>query len=229
MGYIMNKKVMDLYLHEAIALISLDDDKGNFTSAGGHINYAFGAALIMDLMLEERIKIKDGRVHLLTNAITDSRALNDLLERIQKRKKPARVATLIHTLVQWITKLLRLCVEKLVKQGILEQTEGKILWVFSVDRYPMKNSQPENELRQRLKALMLDESTEPDKKERMLLSIVLTCELYGQMIPDKAQRKKAKARLKHLTDGERMQSEIGTALEEMHAAVTAATMVVITS
>jgi hypothetical protein len=48
---------MDLYLHEAITLISLDDEKGNFTQAGGYINYAFGAAFMMDLLLEERIKM----------------------------------------------------------------------------------------------------------------------------------------------------------------------------
>jgi hypothetical protein len=220
---------MDLYLHEAIALISLDDEKGNFTTAGGHINYAFGAAFIMDLMLEERIKIEDGRVHLMTNAITESRALNSLIEQIGKRKKPDRVSNWIHVCVQRLTKLQQLCIDKLVQEGILKQTEGKVLWVFSVDRYPTKNAQPENELRERLRALMLDESTEPDEKERMLLAIVLKCELYAAMTSDRAQRKKAKARLEQLTSGEMMQKEVGQAVEEMLAAVMIATTVVITS
>ena len=219
---------MNLYLHEAIALISLDDEKGNFTPAGGYINYAFGAAFMMDLLLEERIKIEEDRVHLLTNAITDSRALNNLIERIAKRKKPDRISNWIHTCVQRLTKLRELTVDKLVQEGVLKKTEGKVLWVFSVDRYPTKDATPENELRQRLKALMLDETTEPDKKERMLLVILLKCELYAAMIKDKAQRKAAKARLEQLTDGEKMEEEVGKAVQEMLTAVmvttTAATM-----
>ncbi|KGE86701.1 MAG: GOLPH3/VPS74 family protein [Phaeodactylibacter xiamenensis] len=216
---------MDLYLHEAITLISLDDEKGNFTHAGGYINYAFGAAFMIDLLLEERIKIEDGRVHLLTNAITDSRALNNLIERIAKRKKPDRISNWIHICVQRLGKLRQLTVDKLVQEGVLEKTEGKVLWVFSVDRYPTKDAAPENELRQRLKALMLDEATEPDKKERMLLVIILKCELYAEMIKDKAQRKAAKARIEQLTDGEKMQEEVGKAVQEMLTAVMITTTV----
>lgn len=220
---------MDLYLHEAIALISLDDEKGNFTSAGGYINYAFGAAFVMDLLLEERIKIEEGRVHLLTNAITDSRALNTLIKRIEKRKKADRVSTWMHTCVQHLGKLRQLTVDKLVQEGILKQTEGKVLWVFSVDRYPTRDTQPENELRQRLRSLMLDNSTEPDKKERMLLAIVLKCELYAAMIDDKKARKAAKSRLEKLTAGEMMQKEVGTAVQEMLASVMVATTIAVTN
>ncbi|MEQ8705891.1 MAG: GPP34 family phosphoprotein [Phaeodactylibacter sp.] len=222
---------MDCYLHEAIALISLDDEKGNFTSAGGYINYAFGAAFVMDLLLEERIKLEEDRVHLLTNAITDSRALNSLIEQIGKRKKPERVSNWIHLCVERLGKLRQLTVDKLVADGTLAQTEGKILWVFSVDRYPTQNPQPENELRQRLKALMLDESTEPDQKERMLLTILLKCELYAEMVEGKQQRKTAKGRLENLTSDDKMQKEVGRAIQEMLALVmiTTTTMVATSS
>lgn len=215
---------MELYLHESIVLISLDDEKGNFTNAGGYIYYAFGAALLMDLVLEGRIKLEEGQVQLKTNAITESRALNFLIERIQGSKKPKLAQNWIHDFVQKSTQLKKLAVEKLVQQGILEQTQGKVMWVFTVDRYPTRNAVPENELRNRLKTLMLDESATPDKKERMLLAIILKCELYNEVLQDKSQRKKAKARLAQLTEGSIMQEELGRAIEEMQFAILAATM-----
>ncbi|MBV6652385.1 MAG: GPP34 family phosphoprotein [Mameliella sp.] len=215
---------MELYLHESIVLISLDDEKGNFTNAGGYIYYAFGAALLMDLVLEGRIKLEEGQVQLKTNAITESRALNFLIERIQGSKKPKLAQNWIHDFVQKSTQLQKLAVEKLVQQGILEQTQGKVMWVFTVDRYPTRNAVPENELRNRLKTLMLDESATPDKKERMLLAIILKCELYNEVLQDKSQRKKAKARLAQLTEGSIMQEELGRAIEEMQFAILAATM-----
>ncbi len=220
---------MDLHLHEAIALLSLDDEKGNFTHAGGYIHYAFVAALIMDLMLLERIRLDEDKVQLRTNAITDSRALNQVIERIQERKKARRVQDWMHDLVQRVTKLRTACAEKLIQDGILKKEEGKILWVFSVDRYPTKDAQPENELRQRLKALMLDASTTPDTKERMLLAIVLKCNLYSAMISDKKDRKEAKARLEALTSSSEMQAALGKAIDEMHASIMVATSVVVTS
>ncbi|NBC08429.1 MAG: hypothetical protein GVY26_14640 [Bacteroidetes bacterium] len=214
---------MDLHLHEAITLISLNDEKGNYTAAGGYINYAFGAALLTDLILAERVVIEDDRVKLVTNAITDSRALNAVIDQLSRRKKPMKVSNWIHTLVQRSTKLYKLCVEKLIKEGILERREKKILWVFSVNRYPTVDGEPENELRQRLKALMLDDTTTPDRKERMLLVLLLHCELYTDLLDDKSERKPAKARLEALTEDSLMEDHIGKTIREMQAAVMVAT------
>ncbi|HKK79792.1 MAG TPA: GPP34 family phosphoprotein [Phaeodactylibacter sp.] len=214
---------MDLHLHEAITLISLNDEKGNYTAAGGYINYAFGAALLTDLILAERVAVEDDRVKLVTNAITDSRALNAVIDQLSRRKKPMKVSSWIHTLVQRSTKLYKLCVEKLIKEGILERREKKILWVFSVNRYPTVDGEPENELRQRLKTLMLDDTTTPDRKERMLLVILLHCELYTDFFDDKSERKRAKARLEALTEDSLMEDHIGKTIREMQAAVMVAT------
>lgn len=214
---------MDLHLHEAITLISLNDEKGNYTAAGGYINYAFGAALLTDLILAERVVVEDDRVKLVTNAITDSRALNAVIDQLSRRKKPMKVSNWIHTLVQRSTKLYKLCVEKLIKEGILERREKKILWVFSVNRYPTVDGEPENELRQRLKALMLDDTTTPDRKERMLLVLLLHCELYTDLLDDKSERKPAKARLEALTEDSLMEDHIGKTIREMQAAVMVAT------
>lgn len=218
---------MDLHLHEAITLISLNDEKGNYTAAGGYINYAFGAALLTDLILAERVVIEDDRVKLATNAITDSRALNTVIDQVSRRKKPMKVSSWITTLVQRSTKLYKLCVEKLIKDGILKRREKKILWVFSVNRYPTVDGEPENELRQRVKSLMLDDTTTPDRKERMLLAILLHCELYAGLLDDKSERKRAKARLEALTEDSLMEDHIGKSIREMQTAVMVATSTVI--
>jgi len=220
---------MDLHLHEAIALISLDDEKGYLTLAGGHIHHAFSAAVIMDLMLEERIGIEDNKLKLYTNALTDSRALNKTLQLIQKRKKPRKVSDWIQLLAGAQKKLYKLTAAKLVREGILKHREKKILWLFTVDRYPMTDGRQERALRERLKALMLEDNTTPDRKERMLLALLLECDLYQSMLPDKQDRKQAKARLKELTKDSIMQEQLGQAIQEMQTAVFVATTVAVSS
>ncbi len=215
---------MELYLHEAITLISLDDEKGNFTAAGGYINYAFAAALVMDLILEERAELRDDYLHLTTNAITESRALNQYIDDIRKRKKELKIKDWLHLLVT-SSKYRNLCVDRLVQQGILQRTEKKVLWVFTLDRYPMLNGKPEKNLRERLRALMLEEQAgEPTEKERMLLGIVHHCHLYPGLLPEKQDRKTAKARLEILTSEGAMQSHLGKAIQDMHTAIMVTTM-----
>jgi len=219
---------MDLHLHEGILLLNLDDESGKYTSSLAYFNYAFAAGIVIDLLLEDRVKIEDNRLLLKTNAITDSRALNAVIEQISRRKKPMKVSNWLHTIVQRSSKLYKLCIEKLIKQGILERKQAKILWVFNVNRYPTVNDQPENELRKRIKTLVLDDKATPDRKEKLLLNIIGRCELLYVILADKAERKQGQKRLDQLIKDSDIDEHIGQAIEEMQAAMMVVTTTVVT-
>ena len=163
---------MSLHLHESILLLSLDDEKGSFSMSGTYLYYGFAAALLLDLILGERIVVEEGRVSVIDKAITENRLLNDVLGRLKRFKKDRKVAYCIHYLVQRINKLRPQAIEHLIRQGILERREEKILWVFTVSRYPSANAEPEHTLRERLHSVAFH-NAEPTPKERMLLSIIL--------------------------------------------------------
>jgi transcriptional regulator CtsR len=213
---------MNLYLHESILLLGLDDEKGNFTAPSGYLLYGFSAALIMDLILAERLTIEEKRLKLITNAITDNKLLNDVLRRLQEKKKPPKVSSWIHHLAQISGKLKPWALENLIQKKILERREEKILWVFKVNRYPSANTTPENELRARLRQIIF-ENAEPQPKERMLLALVSACQMDRDLLPDKNERKLAKDRIKTLTEDSEMRKLVGDAIQEMQLIVTAAT------
>jgi hypothetical protein len=212
-------KAMNLHLHESILLLSLDDETGKYTSSMAYVNYAFAAGLVVDLLLEERVKIEDNKLLLTTNAITDSRAMNALIEQLSRRKKPMKVSNWLHTIVQRSSKLYKLCLEKLIQDGILERKQAKILWVFNVNRYPTVNDQPENELRRRIHELLLDDQSTPDPKEQLLLTIISRCQMLSEIMPEKSERKLAEPRLKLLTEDVPMNGHISRAIEEMQVAM----------
>ncbi|MCB0588867.1 MAG: GPP34 family phosphoprotein [Phaeodactylibacter sp.] len=213
---------MSLHLHESILLLSLDDEKGSFSMSGTYLYYGFAAALLLDLILGERIVVEEGRVSVIDKAITENRLLNDVLGRLKRFKKDRKVAYCIHYLVQRINKLRPQAIEHLIRQGILERREEKILWVFTVSRYPSANAEPEHTLRERLHSVAFH-NAEPTPKERMLLSIILACKLERDLFPDKEERKAARERLKALTEDSELRRLIGQAVLEMQAAVMAAT------
>lgn len=205
---------MNLHLHESLLLLGLDDEKGSFTVDSSYFGYGFAAALVMDLILAERIIIEDGRIKKKTNAMMDSKLLNDVLRRIVEAKKSAKVSNWLHKLVQLMGKLQPQAIDNLIRQNILEQKEEKVMWVFKVNRYPTVNLNPENELRARLRQIIFEEA-EPNPKERMLLSLLLSSQVYKEFISDKEQRKIAKEKIKSLTENSKMQKILGEAITEM--------------
>ncbi len=207
-----------LNLHESTLLLGLDDENGKFTAESTYHSYGLAAAAIADLILAERIAIEDDRIVIRTNALTDDKLLNDVLQRLQEQKKPPKVTGWIHYLVMRMGKLRPIAIEQLIRRGILERKEEKILWVFNVDRYPSRDVTPENRLRARLRRILF-EGAEPDTRERLLLGIVLASQLLPELAPDKTLRQEAKARIEALTAEDEMNRLLGRSIQEMQAAL----------
>lgn len=213
---------MNLYLHESVLLLGLDDEKGSFSLDSTYVYYGFAAALVMDLIIAERVAVEDGRIIVKTNALMDRKVLNDVLRRLRESKKKRKVTYWIHYLVQRISKLKSMAIEQLIKNGILERRKEKVLWVFNVNRYPSSDTGPENLLRARLHEIIFKDA-DPQPEERMLLTILQVCRLEKELITDKTQRKEAKEKIKALTKGDEMRKFVHDAILEMQTAVMVAT------
>lgn len=218
---------MELYLHESVLLLGLDDDKGNFTAPSAYFTYGFAAALIVDLILVERLAIEEERIVMKTNALTESKLLNGVLQRLQDDyKKPPKVSRWLHDQALRTGKLVRQGIDQLIRKGILVRKEKKVLWVIPVKRYPSVNAEPENELRARLRQILF-QTAEPEPKERLLLGVLLASELYPELTTDKAERKIAKERIKALTEDSELRQLIGKTIQEMQMVLMATTTAVI--
>ncbi len=205
---------MNLLLHESILLLGLDDEKGHFHSTLAYLNYGFASAILMDLILAERIVIEEKRLKVVTNALTTNKLLNEELDRLQKAKKSPKMTAWLHTMVQRNAKSIKKCIDRLIQQGILKMEKKKILWIFPVKRYPTLNLEPEKSLRQRMQKIVLGGEA-PNRDERMLLAIIDACQLVKEIVPNKEKRAAAKERIKKLTSESEMKKLLGNAIQEM--------------
>jgi Golgi phosphoprotein 3 len=213
---------MNLLLHESVLLLGLDDEKGHFHSTLAYLNYGFAAAILMDLILAERIVLEDKKLKVATNALTTNKILNEELERLYKAKKPPKVTAWLHNMVQRNSKVFKKCIDGLIQQGILKMVKKKVLWIFPVKRYPSLNLEPEHTLRRRLQNILFKGET-PSRDDRMLLAIIEACQLVSEIVPEKEQRKQAKERIKKLTSESEMKKLLGDAIQEMQVVVMTAT------
>lgn len=210
--------MMNLPLHESVLLLGLHDEKGHFVDQIGYINYSFAAAVIMDLMLADKITIEEDRIHLKSHAKTGSRIQNEVISQLKKREKPRKVTTWIHHIAARSGKLIKLTIESLIKKNILRQEFRKILWIFKVKRYPAINMESENAIRERVREVVLKDAA-PTEEELMLLKLIRAGQMEKELFPDKEEGKVAKSKIKELTEGHIMRKYLDQVIQELQAAM----------
>lgn len=215
-----------LTLHEEILLLALTDREGTIFS-GTHYTFALGGALLAELLLRERIEVEESRKNKMIQVKDPAPAgeplLDECLERIRSAKKRGSVQTWLKRFAS-IKKLKHRIAEKLCRQGILREEEGKILILFKRKIYPAIDPMPERALVERLRAAIFTDTQEIAPRTVILVSLANSAGLLSKTF-EKNELKKRKDRIEKIVNGEIM----GKAAKEAIAAMQAAVMIAIMS
>lgn len=174
---------MELTLIDQLTLLALDDDKGNFIPNSTTFSYALAGALVLELILEEKIGMDGDFAKVKDRTSTGDVILDEYIRKIDESKKPRKIKSWIERFGQQSDKIKEATLQKLIDSRILEKKEEKILWIFNVDKYPTHNPKPETKLRDRLYNIVINHH-KPDLKEIMILNLVESCgleiEVFGK-------------------------------------------------
>jgi Golgi phosphoprotein 3 len=213
---------MTLLLHEAILLFAIDDKKGHWTELSGYLNYGFAAAILLDLLEEEKVALEEGRVVVKNHSRMGNKVLDQALQLTGKPKKPNKVTNWLHNIVIKSSPLYKAGLQHLIRQGILKQTYKKVLWIFKLKRYPTVNIEPERELREHLRAVVAG-TVQGQPRDRQLLKLLAACEMLRSLYADKADRKTAKATIEAMPVEGKFGEHLAQAIQEMQAAIMVST------
>jgi Golgi phosphoprotein 3 (GPP34). len=208
---------MNLNLVDQLTLLALDDEKGNFITDSFSFPYGLAGAIILELSLQERIVVEGKKLKVKSTETCGDALLDHFLDMISGSKKERSIQTWVETIGEKYSYIKEETVEKLIKEGILRREEKKILWIFSVDKFPTENAKPENLLRKRLNDILLNDR-EVDMQEIMLISLIDMCELNNEVY-GKERAKELKKKIKEIIEKGQLSSSIGKAVKEIHDAV----------
>ena len=204
-----------LFLHEEIVLLTLSDEKG--TALTEWLCTATAGAVLAELLLAGRIRIETvGKKHLVRVVGTErlgNEVVDHFLDRLAKEPKQ-------RSLQSWIERLSRTkdlkgrVARPLVTDGLLEEVQDTILFVFPRTRYPEADGTPETEIVERLRHAIFTDASDVDARTVTLLSLAHATGLLKHHFP-KAELKERKARIEALVSGELAGSEVGAAVSEM--------------
>lgn len=197
-----------------ILLLALDDEKGTVgAGVSCTLDTALAGAQLLDLVMARRITIEDKRVFVLDDSPLDDPVLNAGLTRILRESKPKRAESMIPKLAKGLRKRL---LAQLVEKGIVCEEEREIFGFIPKKRYPEVNGVVEDDLRRRVRNVVLAE-LEPDERTAALAAVIQASG-FGALIMSRDERKASKQRLKELAQGEELTAAIGRAIAWVNAA-----------
>ncbi|MFF7778264.1 GPP34 family phosphoprotein [Streptomyces tanashiensis] len=216
---------MAVTLAEEIMLLSLDDESGAARERQSAA-WAVAGGILLDLVLAGRVAVEEGRLRVTDPTPTETPLLDGRLRQIAewagRRSRDPKVT-------EWLTrdhsKAVKATAESLRARGLVREEQRKVLGVFPVTRYPEADGAVERELRDRLRAVVLD-GAEPDVRTAGLVGLVHGAKLHGLAFPG-VPRKEIAARLDEIAAGQWAVEGVRRAIRDMQAAMVAVTTVTV--
>ncbi len=207
-----------LGLHEEVLLLHLNDDKGTHFTA--HTNYAVAGAILIEMFLNERIRLggrKNKLVELVHSASLGNPLLDEFLWEIRDAKKQSRLQSSL-TRVAGSRDLVQRVAKELCNRGILREEEKTSLWIFRRNVYPQVDPAPKRELIERMREAIFTDIEEIEPRTAVTVTLAKSTEILP-VIFDRKSLKSRKKRIEQIAEG----NAVGHVTKEAIAALQAAT------
>ncbi len=208
-----------LTLNEKLLLLALDAETGKFLAS---VDMGIAACTLIDLIEAGRLTNTDDGVIVLDESPLGKEPHDFALARIAGAKRTYNLQHWISDLATYhFGEIRQPVLRSLVEAGLVEERREKVLWVFDVARFPEHDGRPEAELVARLREILLG-GAQPDAHEALLILLAHTCTLDHAILPEKEERKQARARIEEIEKSDFAGADVGAAAKACKEALDAA-------
>lgn len=166
---------------EEIYLLALDDKQGDIKSLpASALDYALSGALLMELAIRDRIDTDPSGLKITSTEPVGDPLLDYALERMKKDTENQPTSYWLNIFADRSERLQKRVLTRLIDRSYLKTEDRKVLWVFSVRRYPAIDDCEVKEVRTRLRDIVLSGDI-PDPRDIVLISLGNACGLLNDM------------------------------------------------
>ncbi|PRY41453.1 GOLPH3/VPS74 family protein [Umezawaea tangerina] len=214
-----------MLIAEDLALLLMDDESGT-PAAAGTLHYTTGGAVLVELALAGLVEVRDKKV------LPVGTAPEDPLLRLGYEKVADKPRSVDATLLRIGSGLWQRVVDRLVDKGFVRREEKRVLGLFRTTRLPAEDVRHEEEVRQRIRAVLVD-GEDADPRTAALVALLSASGALPLLRPPLAWSGEVHRRAKDLERGNWGAAAVGTAVARTAAAIAAstaaATVVVVTA
>lgn len=167
---------------EEIVLLLLRDEGGRLVRLPAwSLNYAMAGGVLMDLALENRIDTDLENLLLIDAAPLEDSVLDQVLAQIAEAEELHDAAYWLDRIADGADAIYEETLSRLVRAGILEQRDDRILWVFRSRRYPAVDGVAEREVKLRIMGVLFSDEI-PDPRDVMLICLADACGIFSHLL-----------------------------------------------
>ena len=169
---------------EEIVLLALDDKKGKFVDLPPlALDQALAGATLLELAFQNRIDTDLTHLTLVSDKAIGDRMLDPILKEIVAAQDKKDAKYWVGVISADGEKIRDAALAKLVEKGVLKKEEKKFLWVIPGRRYPMVQNQEEEEVRKRIRKVVVDGEV-PSPRDVVIVSLSSACQLLRTVFTD---------------------------------------------
>jgi Golgi phosphoprotein 3 len=167
---------------EEIVLLLLDETRGEFVPLPESVfAIVMGGAALMDLALRNRVDTDLEKLMLVDRTPLGDDILDDVLAGLAGicgKQSEAAISEALYDAALDAEDYRAKALRTLIAHGILREENGRHLWVFRTRRYPVIDDSEQQEVRARLRQVLLSDDI-PDPRDIVLICLIDACALMG--------------------------------------------------
>lgn len=200
---------MKLSIVEGLYLIALDDEEGRLLAAAEKtIIPGLLSAAILEMYIRKKVSFSKGCLEVVDSSGTGNVILDKILQKLRSGTDIVeQVKELEHNFKNIMEDLDLL----LAQRGILQKEETKLLWIPLSKRMANANYGFEEEIRNKLKAIVF-KGAKPSPLLAVLLSLIYDCNILEEVFLDKDDLVDAVKVAKDMASSPVLDSELSNAL-----------------
>jgi len=168
-----------LSFSEEIVLLPLDETHGAFVPLPESVfAIVMSGAALMDLALHNRIDTDLEKMTVVDRAPLGDDILDDVLAGLGKKSARLEITDALYDVAVNAEEYRARALRRLIAHGVLREENGRHLWVFRTRRYPVIDDTEQQEVRARLRQVLLTDDI-PDPRDVVLVCLVDACALMG--------------------------------------------------
>lgn len=205
-----------LTLMEEVLLISLNEEKGNFSfTASTYIDYCLTGAILMELEHLQRIRVGNKTVEVLDARPFNNRRLEPVLHQLDSSKRHRPPEYWISKLRSTLKGLRKSLLEEMADKALLREEEQQGFLFFTSTRYPVRDERARKDILDRVHRVLL-RGESPDRKTAELIGLLYASGILPYLV-DKGERKEAKKRAKEITKDNIVANAVKKAVQATYA------------
>jgi golgi phosphoprotein 3 len=164
---------------EEIVLLLHDETKGDFVPLPEAVfAIVMSGAALMDLALHNRIDTDLQKMTVVDRTPLGDDILDDVLASLGRKGATLDIVDALFDGAAKAEEYRARALKRLIARGILKEASGRYLWVFPTRRYPVIDDSEQQEVRARLRQLLLSDEI-PDPRDVVLVCLIDACALAG--------------------------------------------------